>query len=528
MSGTLQATATDAARNTATATDAALNTATATDAALNSATGTDAGVIGTYVPVITGDPVMGLTVSASDAHTTVRARSDFQCPGAADDVQIALALAALPSGGGQLELSEGTFVLAAGFSLGDGNCIRGKGDSTIIDVSGVTATGNAITWGTWSQLSDVKIVGNGASDTEGRRLALGDHGVAHRITIAQNNYGLSIANVDHVSVQDLWFEDLRGANGWAAGFHVTGTSNDIVATNIHGEDSDRGIEIEDGPGNVSIRGVHFERIKPLSGYGMVVDVHCHVGGGTVRGVWISDVYLLECDRASVSGASATDQASGIVYENFRIDNPDIYTGNAILTSSQCKDVTFRNIRIHNNTETEVLAAATGAEHVMFDNIHAVSSVTNIATFTGTDIALVNSSFEDTGGNANGGLSITGGGSDILLDNVTVRGCIGTYGLRLSTMTNVTVRNCRVLTDTGNDTAVYVLGSVTNVRLSNNFVEGEALAMNVRATGGRIAGNRCAAGINLHADSSNLVVEMNALVSGSITDAGTGNTVQNNT
>jgi len=54
-----------------------------------------------------------LTVAANDASATVKNQADYVCDGTADNVQIQAALDALPDGGGEVALSEGTFNISA-------------------------------------------------------------------------------------------------------------------------------------------------------------------------------------------------------------------------------------------------------------------------------------------------------------------------------------------------------------------------------------------------------------------------------
>jgi len=72
-------------------------------------------------------------VAASDASDAAIDRADYVCDGTADNVQIQLAIDALPTGGGKVELSEGTFVLAAQLYRDIANVtIQGQGWNTIL------------------------------------------------------------------------------------------------------------------------------------------------------------------------------------------------------------------------------------------------------------------------------------------------------------------------------------------------------------------------------------------------------------
>ena len=76
-----------------------------------------------------------ITVAASDASDASKGRADYQCDGTADNVQIQAAIAALPTGGGKVVLSEGTFTLASTIQPGDDTTIMGVGTATIITIA---------------------------------------------------------------------------------------------------------------------------------------------------------------------------------------------------------------------------------------------------------------------------------------------------------------------------------------------------------------------------------------------------------
>ncbi len=66
-------------------------------------------------------------VAASDAPLGTKRRADYHCTGTADDVEINAALDALTSDGGRVELSVGTFNIAAPITLPDRGELVGDG-----------------------------------------------------------------------------------------------------------------------------------------------------------------------------------------------------------------------------------------------------------------------------------------------------------------------------------------------------------------------------------------------------------------
>lgn len=76
-----------------------------------------------------GGPMV-LTVAANNASASIKARADYVCTGTNDEVVINTALAALPTTGGKVQLSAGTFNIGASiWVLRDGTTLQGAGIS---------------------------------------------------------------------------------------------------------------------------------------------------------------------------------------------------------------------------------------------------------------------------------------------------------------------------------------------------------------------------------------------------------------
>ncbi|MEJ0073620.1 MAG: hypothetical protein WDN27_06155, partial [Candidatus Saccharibacteria bacterium] len=86
--------------------------------------------------VVTGSSQMysGATilVAASNASAKAKAAADYVCNGSNDSAQITAAIAAIPSGGGQVLLSEGTFTANVVLSNRNNIALRGVGTATVI------------------------------------------------------------------------------------------------------------------------------------------------------------------------------------------------------------------------------------------------------------------------------------------------------------------------------------------------------------------------------------------------------------
>ena len=76
-----------------------------------------------------------ILVAASDAPTMVKNRADYVCDGTADDVQINAAIAASPAAGGIVQLSGGTFAIAATINMTTGITLEGVGKATVLQLA---------------------------------------------------------------------------------------------------------------------------------------------------------------------------------------------------------------------------------------------------------------------------------------------------------------------------------------------------------------------------------------------------------
>lgn len=90
-----------------------------------------------------------IKIAASNATDKSKTAADYVCDGTADEVELSAAIAELPSGGGSIELSEGTFNLNSNLLINKSNIfITGQGRATFVnnDISTVIeATNNELT-----------------------------------------------------------------------------------------------------------------------------------------------------------------------------------------------------------------------------------------------------------------------------------------------------------------------------------------------------------------------------------------------
>ncbi len=118
-------------------------------------------------------------VAASDATAAEKRGADYVCDGTADDVEIQAAIDALPTLGGEVYLSSGTFNIITQLQTHYGLWLRGVGSGTILKAITGIPTGGAIieikndgvirsaTAGNYVTISDMTIDANSQSGLEG-------------------------------------------------------------------------------------------------------------------------------------------------------------------------------------------------------------------------------------------------------------------------------------------------------------------------------------------------------------------------
>jgi len=145
-------------------------------------------------------------VAASNADPSIRSRAEpgYRCDGTADEVEINAAIAALPSGGGKVVLSEGTFTIAAQIVAVSGLVLEGQGEATVL-----TPTGS------FTHLISIDIV----NDVTVRNLKIdGGKTGGHSV-----DYGVKLDTCNRVRVVDCYFYDMNvvGVGNNASGEVVT-------------------------------------------------------------------------------------------------------------------------------------------------------------------------------------------------------------------------------------------------------------------------------------------------------------------
>lgn len=258
----------------------------------------------------TGKSYATLSIGASDALDTDPTHYDYVCDGTADQVQILAAIAALPSTGGKIVLSDGTFNLAAAIVIDNDNVVlEGQGQATKLFLvnatnANVITVGNGATAYVNIQVRDLSIDGNKANQTTNGHGIFISSGAAHttiencRIvaTYKSNIYDEGSA---HAKIRHNYL-DTPGTASWnifnnGSGFIIHGneciagtsgnietqstshTSNNIISNNICTGSTANGIK-----GNSWQVVISGNFVSNFSVSGIISGVPCNVTGNTVE------------------------------------------------------------------------------------------------------------------------------------------------------------------------------------------------------------------------------------------------------
>jgi hypothetical protein len=332
-------------------------------------------------------------IAASDSSTTAKAQADYVCDGTADNVEIQAAINALPSGGGKVQLLEGTYTISVTITLASSSELTGNGWGTVLEVSGISGTNSAVTMGDHTVLSDLKIQGSISPLTANwHNVYAGNHSIIERIWIDQNTGGIETADKSDVHINDCRLTNLRDSYGWTAAIHASGTSENIFIDGVYIANCDRGIEVENGAKNVFAENGYLYNIhSDLGAACFSIDAHNHENYPAVENVVFKNFYLERTDGPTAimsTGSNESSRPRNITFENITIVNP--YT---TATVRYANNVIFKNISFKDISTPSVgiLFAFQGVRNVTFSNINVngnIAASNNMGTYPETVNALI--------------------------------------------------------------------------------------------------------------------------------------------
>ncbi len=303
---------------------------------------------GSYTVAPTGAATF--IVASATATANEKANANWICDGTADETEINAAIAALPTQGGTVLLTSGTFVIAAPVNLNsmpDNTWLKGQGTSTVLqtstDINTIDATPASnvnylsitdLTIDTTGAIKASKagIVANNLRNYTFARLYIhnqydsmvvgastgvntGPGTIADIYTTSYTHAGLW---TDNVSVLDI--QNYVGDNNPAAqsdyGWYITGSCNGINAFDVDMIHSGSGVRIVAGAGN-TILWLQLHVVAADSGddWGWYIDP----SGGVIDGI-----NAVDCWSGSNKCGVAITGGTGITFDSSRIIENDEY------------------------------------------------------------------------------------------------------------------------------------------------------------------------------------------------------------
>jgi len=259
----------------------------------------------------------------------------FECDGTDDDVQIQAAIDSLPSGGGKVMLSEGTFTISANITFVSDFILAGQGESTIIKAPSSSLNANMLAVSSAVNdvvIRDLRVDGNSQLaanrsgiriDTTGRQIyiqnvrvqncvrgisaASNEIVISHCHITANSVYGVYILNTEHLQIIECTLT-MNGAAANTGNIVMDGASaarftrivrNVVTGSGRTSSDSDRGILLSVSTGtleDILIQGCRVSAF-PISGITLASP-----DSTTVNGIRVIGNYVQNCGpTASISG-----------------------------------------------------------------------------------------------------------------------------------------------------------------------------------------------------------------------------------
>ncbi len=375
-------------------------------------------------------------VASNDAPAHVKRQADYECNGTADDVEIQAAIDALPSGGGKVVLSEGTFNIAASVALVSNIFLMAQGTSTILKPSAdVDVLIQGATTHTDYHLSSFTIDGDRANRTAG--------------------HGILFQGVERCIIENLYIHDCDND-----GLTLFNDASRSVIRNVTVIDNDEHGIFVDQSDDVRIEGCYAEGngtdgIRVASGSTRnaddVIISHCTAFNNTGFGL-AQSATAGTMNRAVISACtSSSNTLEGI---NFRRVASGSITGN-ICTDSD----TAEGITVYQSDRVDVNGNNSFANNGIGISIHDSSQ-----------IEVVGNHVEDNGDPGSAadfpGITVNADAENInhvLISNNQCGGN-GTYGINVNAQATRTLANCLITSNRlyDNLTSAYNAGGAGTI------------------------------------------------------------------
>lgn len=260
---------------------------------------------GTWADILRPRPAR-FVVGTSTAGWTAE-DCNYLCDGTADDVEIKAAISALPSGGGEILLLDGTYNISSSINISKANVtIRGSGASTVLTrkFNGTSSSGVIECSAASCRICDLTINGNKSAYTSGNnRGAYASMSAANikidHITVKNAYTGIVLSGMTGGSISDCIVQTTS-----AHGIYISGASSVVLDGNTISGNGGNGITVESTEG-IQIRDNNIS---------VIVDSGIYVDSASKRGVISGNVIAEPNDDYSIylsgTGVVITDNVTG--------------------------------------------------------------------------------------------------------------------------------------------------------------------------------------------------------------------------
>lgn len=172
---------------------------------------------------------------------------DYLCDGTADDVEIKAAISALPSGGGEVLLLDGTYNISSSIAISKANVVlRGSGPSTVLKrmFDSTSANGVIACSGANCRISSMYIDGNKTVYKSDDNRAIycsqsASHTEIDHVFVKNSYSGIALSGMDGGSISDCTAQTTS-----AKGIYISGASGILLSKNLLSGNGGTGIHVE--------------------------------------------------------------------------------------------------------------------------------------------------------------------------------------------------------------------------------------------------------------------------------------------
>ena len=420
----------------------------------------------------------GFVVAASDASDESKTRADYICDGTADDVEIQAAIYSLPTVGGKVYLTEGTFNTTAKVLLPDNIWLQGSGFSTVINCGTLgdhIIDSNDVSGG-YSQITITDLKFDGSSQTN-------DYSVIH------------LKNVDHSYISNVYI--VGGVEGEHGIYFATVSSSRIDNVTIETVDNDS-IRIEQGCSDIVVENVlsinpgedhiSIELQDASSNYNKRIVISDVVGHGGRHGFYVD-----HADNVSVSNTvlyNISDRgfdvgktyASEISLSESLFDTNTRANTDLIFVHPGSSHINISNCILKNSKNHGISLEDIGSYDVTITGCKIINSDDCGIRTRGSYVTISNCTI-DTTGNGTIPNGIFAGGDHLMISNCYFKD-IGNFGIYATgddiSVSNCQMRNCYSLGIMCTGNRINISNCTIDTVMDGNSVEEESAITVVNA------------------------------------------------